>query len=122
MTRPGTRLAAVVASLLVLTACGGSDHHERVTIGDAATVRTATCHDWKALTPAKRQRLVTGMRVFFGGKVDLPGARGQVIPDKGAYALFDSYCRQPYADTFSLYRIYARAAAFTAPTEPGHPE
>jgi hypothetical protein len=120
MTRLITWLTAVVGSLLVLTACGHSGHHEGAA-ADPATVRTADCHDWKELKPTQRRQIVTGMRAFFGGRVDLPGARGQVLPDQDAIALFDTYCRQPYADTFSLYRIYARAAAFTPPTEPAHP-
>lgn len=104
-----------IAAAVLLTACGGP-HHTRTPAASEATVRTAKCHDWKTLTPAQRQRLVAGMREFFGGKVDLPGARGQVLPDAQAVAIFNSYCRQSYADGFSLYRLYGNAAAFTRPS------
>jgi hypothetical protein len=82
---------------------------------DAATVRTATCTSWKAASPEERTRLVIGMREFFGGQVDSPGARGQVLPDARARQLFDSYCAQRFAAAFNLYRLYGNAAAFTNP-------
>ena len=47
--------------------------------------------------------------------VDSPGARGQVLPDRNAYRLLTTYCSQPFAAAFSLYRLYGNAAAFTAP-------
>jgi hypothetical protein len=110
------RAVAVAGSLLALAACQASHHDRRPAAADPATVRTAQCHDWKVLKSEERARLVAGMRVFFGGQVDIPGAHGQVLPDKSAYTLFDSYCRPTYADGFVLYRIYGNAAAFTNPS------
>lgn len=66
------------------------------------------------LDPADRMRLVAGLRAFFGGRVDAPRARGQVLPDNYAYTLLSSYCRQPFAGAFMLYRLYGNAAGFTA--------
>jgi hypothetical protein len=113
------RSLAVAGALLTLAACQASHHDRKPAAADPATVRTSECHDWKTLSPAERRRLVTGMRDFFGGQVDQPGAHGQVLPDKAAFTLFDSYCRPPYADGFALYRIYGNAAAFTNPSTKG---
>ena len=109
-------LAAVTA--LGLTGCDGSHHKSATSGADAATVRTATCNDWKDTSKAQRVRLVVGMRDFFGGQVDLPGVHGQVLPDARAQQLFDSYCGQSFAGEFQLYRIYGNAAAFTVPLPP----
>lgn len=117
-------MAAVVGGLLTVTACGactggpgdGGDQAPTAAAAQtAATVRTARCLDWNLATAAQQRRLVRGMHEFFGGQVDSPGARGQVLPDRNAARLFDAYCAQPYASAFSLYRIYGNAAAFTAP-------
>jgi hypothetical protein len=112
-------LAALAALLLTVTACdggSGTDRGQTTAAGPpAATVRTARCLDWNLASAAEQQRLVHGLRVFFGGQVDSPGLRGQVLTDLNAARLLDAYCAQPYASAFSLYRIYGNAAAFTAP-------
>jgi len=108
--------AAAVVALPLLAACtGGGRHDAQPAAAQVATVRTATCHDWRTSPADARTRLVAGMREFFGGQVDSPGQRGQVLPDARAARLFDSYCSQPFAGAFSLYRIYGNAAAFTIP-------
>jgi hypothetical protein len=111
-------LGAVLGALLLLTACDGGSAHgpaDKVQAAEPATVRTADCETWNDFTSADKQRLVQGMREFFGGQVDSPGARGQVLPNGRASALFDAYCRPTYASAFMLYRIYGNAAAFTTP-------
>lgn len=111
----------IAASTLAIGACDGSPHHQAApSAASAATVRTATCSDWKATTAAERLRLVAGMRAFFGGQVDQPGVHGQVLPDARASQLFDAYCHQPFAAEFQLYRIYGNAAAFTVPLPTAH--
>jgi hypothetical protein len=35
-----------------------------------------------------------------------------VITDQQAYDLLQSYCEQPFAQGFKLYKLYQRAAAF----------
>lgn len=118
MTRVLVLLAAAVGAVLVLTACDGSPGQHAATTAaaaPAATVRTATCDTWRNAPTAQKWRLVRGMRDFFGGQVDSPGMRGQVLPNRQALRLFDSYCNQLFAGAFSLYRIYGNAAAFTVP-------
>lgn len=113
-----TRSAAVLATLGLVAACSGGSGGgggQSASATDAASVRTATCASWKAASPDERTRLVVGLREFFGGRVDSPGARGQVLPDARARTLFDSYCAQRFAAAFNLYRLYGNAAAFTNP-------
>ena len=106
--------AAALGALLIMTGCSGSHAPKSDNSAiPAATVRSADCHAWKTSRPAERQRLVKGMREFFGGQVDSPGTVGKALTDEQAVALFDGYCKQPYADAFELYRIYGNAAAFT---------
>jgi hypothetical protein len=114
-------IGAGVTALALLTACGGGSGPGSAAASpdaaDAATVRTATCNSWNAATPSEQDRLVAGMRAFFGGRVDSPGQRGQVLADGKARRLFDSYCAQPFAGAFDLYRLYGNAAAFTNPSK-----
>lgn len=114
-----TRLLVLVAASLLAVAACTSGSGQRATTStaalDQATVRTARCTDWNAAPVTERWRLVRGMRDFFGGEVDSPGLRGQVLPDHSAYQLFSRYCSQPFAAAFNLYRLYGNAAAFTAP-------
>lgn len=110
-------VAAVVAlaAAMPLAACGGSKHTAKQVGADFATVRTAQCTDWLHASPTERAALTQGMRDFFSGEVDQPGARGQVLSNPAAAALFDNYCKQSFATEFYLYRIYGNAAAFTVP-------
>jgi hypothetical protein len=112
MNRPFVLLAALAGPAL-LSASGGGEPSPRQAAGKV-TVRTATCQTWNATDPATRRRLVQGMRTFFAGPVDASGQRGQVLADERAHALFDGYCAQPFALHFGLYRLYGRAAGFTA--------
>ena len=109
-------VAAAALGVSLLAACGGGAKHASKPAGaDFATVRTAQCADWLHASPAERSALTQGMRDFFSGEVDQPGARGQVLSNPAAATLFDNYCKQSFADEFYLYRIYGNAAAFTVP-------
>jgi len=113
-----TRVLGLVlgcALAVSISACTGSGHHKSSSVADAATVRTATCADWKQTSKDERAKLVGGLREFFGGQVDTPGVHGQVLPDSRAFELFDAYCKPSFATDFQLYRIYGNAAAFTVP-------
>lgn len=115
MIRRSTLCLAAVVALPLMAACSGGGHDATQSPAQLATVRTATCRDWRMSPAAERARLVAGMQAFFGGQVDSPGMRGQVLSDARAGRLFDQYCSQPFASAFSLYRIYGNAAAFTIP-------
>ena len=79
-------------------------------------MRTADCRLWKVLPTDARTRLVVAMRQFFGGPVDPAHGYGQVLGDRQAQRLFNSYCARPFANAFKLYKLYGRAAAFTPAT------
>ena len=42
----------------------------------------------------------------------------KALPDDKAVKLFDRACKQTYARGFKLYKLYNRAAAFSAPRKP----
>lgn len=67
---------------------------------------------------SERASLLVGLKRFFGARVDASntaGQRGAVLSDAQAARVFANYCRQSFAGSFKLYKIYGRAAAFTAP-------
>jgi len=117
VTRSLTAVAGLGAAVMLLGGCGGSDRPSGSdsSAAAAATVRTATCDSWNASSASDQVLLVRGMRAFFGGQVDTPGLHGTVLSDAKATQLFDSYCAQSFAGSFSLYRLYGNAAAFTNP-------
>ncbi|MDQ3728755.1 MAG: hypothetical protein M3355_04125 [Actinomycetota bacterium] len=41
------------------------------------------------------------------------GATGRTLDDRQAYDLFDRACKRSFAKGFKLYKLYARAAAFS---------
>jgi hypothetical protein len=119
LIRPVAVIGAGATALALLTACsGGSGSSTSSTsAAAAATVRTATCSSWNTAPRTEQDQLVVGMREFFGGQVDSPGQRGQVLSDARARQLFNSYCAQSFAGAFNLYRLYGNAAAFTNPSK-----
>jgi hypothetical protein len=108
-------LAALVLVSVASCSRGTAQHAARPAPLYDATVRTAKCVDWTDAAASERHKLVVGMRAFFGGRVDQPGQRGQVLADRRAATLFDNYCAQGYAGNFSLYRIYGNSAGFAPP-------
>jgi hypothetical protein len=115
-----SRRLALAALVPLIAGCGGSDQAQktaRVQPVQQATVRTANCILWNALSGPDRQRLVAGLRSFFGGRVDRAGTYGQVLPDRAADRILTTYCHQSFARAFLLYRIYGDAAAFTPPRQ-----
>jgi hypothetical protein len=77
-------------------------------------VQNGDCRDWRRLGRAQRRRLLVTMRSFFSGAVDKPYGRGRALGPAAATRVLDGYCRLPFASRFKLYKLYGRAAAFTA--------
>ena len=110
-------LAIVVAS----SGCGDSAEAdgEQVGVGQVRVGSVASlvqCRDWVRGT--REQRLAT-----------IGDIRGQLHPagnvepqpdltDDEAYDLFQRACSQPFASGFRLYKLYARAAAFSSLLRP----
>jgi hypothetical protein len=111
---------AAAASLL---ACGGAGGRSA---GAAPTIRprdapapiqlaTYTCAQWRSAEPETRAVVVQELHRFYGLPVSgrrRTRAYGTVLRDGQAWQLFDGYCAQRFAASFTLYKIYARAAAF----------
>ena len=115
------RLAAGLTCLIVAACGGGGASHSSSSssagAAEGATVRAADCRLWLVLSGDARRRLLAGMRSFFGAPVDPTHGRGQVLTDAHAMSLFNDYCAHPFARAFKLYKLYGRAAAFTAPAQ-----
>jgi hypothetical protein len=69
---------------------------------------------WNVVDHRERQRLVAGLRAFFGQRLDT-GARERLLPDAEAMSSISRYCRLPFARAFLLYRLYGNASAFSRP-------
>jgi hypothetical protein len=111
----GRAVTAAALAALSLSGCfGGSDGRAPQNAGAriGVPVRLADCRDWRRAGPGERAGIVKGMRDFASGPTGTPGQNGPVIPDDKAQELFDSYCRNDFARSFKLYRLYSRAAAF----------
>lgn len=118
---------------MLLGGCGGSDSPKEGAAGGqpareqpakklpaylrapgVASVREATCTDWKRGAIAQRRATVAQLRKFAGGPVGSSGGikRGPVLKDRRAYRLLQSYCSNYFARGFKLYKLYERAASF----------
>jgi hypothetical protein len=76
---------------------------------------TYNCSQWRAAGTHTRGVVVRELHRFYGLPVagrHRAQAYGTVLTNTQALQLFDGYCRQPYARNFTLYKLYARAAAF----------
>jgi hypothetical protein len=80
------------------------------------TAALADCGEWKRATPKQRRFTVEDLRGQLTGQDD-PRAQS-VLSDERAYEVFEHACKQRYADSLRLYKLYVRAAAF----EPLRPE
>jgi hypothetical protein len=76
-------------------------------------LRLADCTDWRKADISQRLGTVRQLRDFAGGPVGSSARHGNVLDDKRAYELFQSYCAHYFARGFNLYKIYTRAAAFS---------
>jgi hypothetical protein len=114
--------AAVLCAAALLAGCGGGGSGAAPAGGPAPPIPLATfnCGQWSAARADIRQTVIDELHHFYGSPV--AGRRhiqsyGTVLTDSQARKLFDSWCAQRFAANFTLYKLYARAAAFggTAP-------
>jgi hypothetical protein len=107
--------AALLAALL-LTSCGGDSEpaaKKAKPVGDvlvSSVAPLAQCKDWTAGTRAERLATIEDIRE----QINLKDSSVQTpeLSDEAAYRVLDGTCRKPYAATFRLYKLYARADAF----------
>lgn len=77
-------------------------------------LRLADCADWNGATVGQKLATVDRVQAFAGGPSGSPAGHGVTLPDDRAFNLFESYCSADFARAFKLYKLYTRAAAFTA--------
>jgi hypothetical protein len=109
---------ALLLGAVVLAGCGGGG--QRAAAPPTIPLSTFNCGQWHVARADIRQAVLDELHGFYGGPVSgqrRTQAYGTVLSDDQATKLFDSYCGRPYAGSFTLYKLYARAAAFggTAP-------
>jgi hypothetical protein len=114
-----TVLGCVLAVAAGAAGCGGGqgDDDGVAALPPTVSVRTASCSFWNRATPAQRHVLVTAIGKFYAAEnaVDVPGRSGNRLPDAQATGLLTRSCEPVYAAGFKLYKLYGRAAGFTAP-------
>jgi hypothetical protein len=74
------------------------------------TAALANCGEWKRATPKQRRFTVEDLR----GQLTEQGSRSEqsALSDERAYEIFQHACRERYADSLRLYKLYVRAAPF----------
>jgi hypothetical protein len=115
--RTALSLAAVALALTLLSACGDdADAGEEkvqgvgeVLVGSVAPL--AQCRDWNAGDEEQRIATIEDIR----SQINLEDAPVQApaLSNERAAELFDDACKPTYAAGFRLYKLYARAAAFS---------
>jgi hypothetical protein len=102
---------------LLAAGCGDSDdaaNRDSAALGSPdvqTSTREADCEDWNAASVEDRQVIVASIAEYEGGAPT--GTVGRVLSEDKAYELFERACEPDYAGAFKLYKIYARAAAFS---------
>jgi hypothetical protein len=114
------RAALIAVAAAALTGCGGGGGDATATKAPPIPLATFNCGQWTAARGDIQQMVIDELHNFYGSPVSgqrRTQAYGTVLTDAQARSLFDSWCRQSYAGNFTLYKLYARAAAFggTAP-------
>jgi hypothetical protein len=116
-----TAAALGLAALLALAACGSDAEPEQeakpvgqVLVGSVAQM--ATCSDWSGGTRDQRIATIHDIRQ----QINLKDSAVQTpeLSDDAAYEVLDNLCSKDFADSFRLYKLYARAASFAPLAEP----
>ena len=98
----------------------GSDDGGEGGDGDAGArigrpVRRATCEDWQRADVRERYGTLEELRKVAGAPVGKGGMRGRTLDDEQAYEVFERQCKPRFTRYFKLYKVYARAVAFSSP-------
>jgi len=111
---------ALLIGAVAMAGCGGGAGGGQQSKAPSIPLATFNCAQWGAARADIRQTVIDELHHFYGGPVSghrTTKAYGTVLTDEQATRLFNSYCAQPFAGNFTLYKLYARSAAFggTAP-------
>jgi hypothetical protein len=114
---PGGAAVILSFALAVLAwGCGGSDGSMPVAqqgLQLNEPINLADCRDWNAGTVEERLGTIRAIRAFLGTPVPGTGTSREALDDEQAYDLFEGWCQNEYARGFRLYKLYARAQAFS---------
>jgi len=117
--RSPARLApiALLLAAAIAAGCGGDESgsarssQEGLQLGEP--INLADCRDWNEGSVEERLGTIGQIRDFLGTPVSGTAGTGAVLEDEQAYDLFENYCENEFARGFKLYKLYARAAAFS---------
>ena len=107
--------AAILLIGLTLAGCGRSDGGDPADDGGPTLdepIQLADCSDWNEGSVDERLGTIRQIRTFISTPVPGTGGGGVTLDDERAYELFESSCSRGFAEGFTLYRLYVRAAAF----------
>jgi hypothetical protein len=113
MARRGAFGAALIVAALGLGACGETAQKESEPLGaklGGSVAQLANCSDWAG--GARESKLATIADIRNQVNRDDTGVDSPPLSDDEAMRLFDRECGRPYARSFRLYVIYARAAGW----------
>ena len=109
-------IAAGCCAAALASGCGGGSGGSAAgSKAPSIPLATFNCGQWQAARADIRQTVLDELHQFYGGPVSghrRTKAYGTVLTHEQATTLFDSYCAQPFAGNFTLYKLYARSAAF----------
>ena len=108
-------IAACAAALAACGKAGNLTSHSASAKPPPIPLATFNCAQWSVSRADIQQTVLDELHGFYGGPVSghrRTKAYGTVLSDGQARGLFASYCRRPYAANFTIYKLYARAAAF----------
>ena len=107
---------AALLAVLLLASCGGDSDQSTKKVKPVgqmlagSVAPTAQCRDWQGGNRAERLATIEDIRE----QINLKDSAVQTpeLSDKAAYRILDTICSRPYAATFRLYKLYARADSF----------
>ena len=113
MTKGGF-LALAAAGAIALAGCGdsGSDDGEAEPVGNelgGSVAPLAACSDWLAASDDEKVATVEDIRSQVNRED--AGVTASALTNEEAIEVFDNGCDQPYAQSFRLHVLYARAAS-----------
>ncbi len=119
---PALLAPIAVGAVIAIAGCGGGDASEQEARQQrpqlAQPINLADCRDWNAGTVEERLGTIEGIRKFLGAPVPETGATRQDLDDEQAYELLEGWCGNEFARGFRLYKLYARAQAFSGAPAP----
>lgn len=110
-------LPGVAALALVATGCGADAGApaQAEPVGDVragSVAQLAECSDWTEGTRAEQVATVEVIKAA----INLEDGTGETpeLSDEAAYRVIDDSCAQDFAQSFRLYKVYARATSFAS--------